>query len=527
MIRINQIKLNPNQNETSLEKIICDLLNIKAENLVSWHICKKSIDARKNEIFYVYSVNVKVKDQKKLLSKIKNKNIHEIQIPLDIQSGHYRHEKRPIIVGSGPTGIFCALTLAKSGARPLILERGKKIEDRITDVDIFWKEGLLNTESNIQFGEGGAGTFSDGKLNTLIRDKEGRGKFVLQEMVKAGAPKEILYLNKPHIGTDRLRAVIINLRNTIESYGGEFSFSDKVIQIESNQNVISSVITTKGKYYSDVVIFAIGHSARDTFHMLNQHIKIIPKPFSVGVRIEHPRKMIDFSQYGSTVDRYNLPSADYKMVHHCSNGRSVYTFCMCPGGIVTGASSEEKGIVTNGMSYYARDGENSNSAVLVSVTPNDFGLDHPLSGVAFQRSLEHKAYLVGGENYNAPVQLYKDFKNGKPSTEFGEIRPTYQPGVTLSNLHNCLPDYVVNSLIEGIEVFGRKIKGFDRGDAIITGVETRSSSPVRLQRDESSMMSNLPGLYVAGEGSGYAGGIVSSAIEGIKVAEIIIGGVGK
>lgn len=524
MIRINQIKLKPDQNEALLEKIICDMLNIRVEDLVSWHIFKKSIDARKNEVFYIYSVNIEVKDQKKKMSRIRNKNIQEILQPSGIQLGQYRSEKRPIIVGSGPTGLFCALMLAKCGAKPLILERGKKIEDRISDVDIFWKEGVLNADSNIQFGEGGAGTFSDGKLNTLIKDKEGRGRFVLEEMVKAGAPKEILYLNKPHVGTDRLRAVIINLRKTIESYGGEFRFSEEVIQIESNQFGISSVITNKGKYNSDVVIFAIGHSARDTFNMLNQHIKITPKPFSVGVRIEHPREMIDFSQYGSAMDRYDLPSADYKMVHHCKNGRSVYTFCMCPGGIVTGASSEEKGVVTNGMSYYARNRENSNSALLVSVTPEDYGSDHPLSGVAFQRNLERKAYVEGGENYYAPVQLYKDFKKGISSTEFGEIRPTYQPGVTFANLRNCLPDYVVDSLVEGVEAFGKKLKGFDRDDAIITGVETRSSSPVRMQRDD-SMMSSLNGLYVAGEGSGYAGGIMSSAIEGIKVAEIITGGV--
>lgn len=523
MIRINQIKLRPNQSETLLKKIICDMLNIRTEDLVSWHICKKSIDARKDEIFYIYSVNVEVKNQKKQLSRIKNMNIQEIHIPAGIQIAQYKSEKRPIIVGSGPTGLFCALILAKSGAKPLILERGKKIEDRILDVDLFWEEGLLNTESNIQFGEGGAGTFSDGKLNTLIRDKEGRGRFVLEEMVKAGAPKEILYMNKPHVGTDRLRAVIINLRKTIESNGGEFRFSEKVIQIESNQSGISSVVTTKGRYSSDVVIFAIGHSARDTFHMLNQHIMINPKPFSIGVRIEHPRKMIDLSQYGSAMDQYDLPSSDYKMVHHCKNGRSVYTFCMCPGGIVTGASSEEKGVVTNGMSYYDRNKENSNSALLVSVTPEDFGSEHPLSGVEFQRSLERKAYVAGGENYNAPIQLYKDFKTGIPSIELGEIKPTYQPGVTLSDLRKCLPDYVVDSLIEGIEAFGKKLKGFDRDDAIITGVETRSSSPVRLQRDE-RMMSSMKGLYVAGEGSGYAGGIMSSAIEGIKVAEMITGG---
>jgi hypothetical protein len=523
MIRINQIKLRPDQNEALLEKTIRDMLNIKAADLVSWYICKKSIDARKDEVFYIYSVNVEVKNQKKQLSRIKNKNIHEIHIPAGIQTGQYKPEKRPIVVGSGPTGLFCALLLAKCGANPLILERGKKIEDRISDIDVFWDKGILDTESNIQFGEGGAGTFSDGKLNTLIKDKEGRGRFVLEEMVKAGAPKEILYMNKPHVGTDRLRAVIINLRKTIESNGGEFRFSEKVIQIESNQSGISAVVTTKGRYSSDMVIFAIGHSARDTFSMLNQHIKITPKPFSIGVRIEHPRKIIDFSQYGSALDRYDLPSADYKMVHHCKNGRSVYTFCMCPGGIVTGASSEEKGVVTNGMSYYARNGENSNSAILVSVTPEDFGSDHPLSGVEFQRSLERKAYVAGGENYNAPIQLYKDFKSGIPSMGLGEIIPSYQPGVTFSDLRNCLPDYIVDSLIEGIEAFGKKLKGFDRDDALLTGVETRSSSPVRLQRDE-RMMSSMKRLYVAGEGSGYAGGIMSSAIEGIKVAEIITGG---
>lgn len=526
MIRINQIKLKPNQNESLLSKIICDMLNISNEELISWHIYKKSIDARKNEVFYVYSVNVEVKDQKKKLSRIKNNNIQEVQMPRDFQPVPYKTEKRPIIVGSGPTGLFSALMLAKTGARPIIIERGKKVEERISDIDAFWKERRLDTESNIQFGEGGAGTFSDGKLNTLIKDREGRGRHVLREMVKAGAPEEILYLNKPHIGTDRLRAVIINLRKTIESYGGEFKFSEKVTQIEAKQSENTSIITTKGCYKTDVAIFAIGHSARDTFAMLNEHIKIIPKPFSVGVRIEHPREMIDISQYGDAIKQYDLPSADYKMVHHCKNGRSVYTFCMCPGGIVTGASSEERTVVTNGMSYYARNGKNSNSALLVSVAPEDFGSDHPLSGVEFQRRLERKAFLAGGENYNAPAQLYKDFKSSTKSDGFGEVIPTYQPGVTFADLRMCLPSFIVDSLIEGIEAFGKKLKGFDRDDAIITGVETRSSSPVRLQRDE-RMMSSLKGLYVAGEGSGYAGGIMSSAIEGIKVAEIITGGAGK
>jgi hypothetical protein len=521
MIRVSQIKLKPNESEDILKNKICKILKVADNDIVEFEIQKKSIDARKDDVNFIYSLNVEVKREKEVLKKTKNPNVQTVQKEKYSFSTPYKSENRPVIIGAGPAGLFCGLILAENGAKPLIIERGKKVEERINDVDLFWKERILNTESNIQFGEGGAGTFSDGKLNTLIKDRDGRGLKILGEMVEGGAPKEILYFSKPHVGTDKLRKVVINLRKKIESLGGEFRFSEKMLDLKTESGKIVSVVTDKEEYTSDAVIIAIGHSARDTFEMLNKHIDIIPKPFSVGVRIEHLRKDIDKSQYGLALDKYELPAADYKLVHHCKNGRSVYTFCMCPGGVVTGSSSEKESVVTNGMSYYARNLDNSNSAVLVGVTPEDFGSDYPLAGIEFQRIIEKKAFELGGSNYNAPVQTFEDFKQGKASSEEGEIKATYQPGIAFSNLWECFPDYIVQSLIEGIEAFGQKIKGFNRKDALLTGVETRSSSPVRLVRNE-EMISSIMGVYPIGEGAGYAGGIMSSAIDGIKCAEIIL-----
>jgi len=523
MIRINQIKLNPEDQEQSLQMKACRILKIPPEEIAAFSIYKKSIDARNNRVKFVYSVDLELKNEEKVSDRQLSHLIQRVApVRYDFEM-EYRGQKRPVIIGAGPAGLFCSLILAENGARPIVIERGKKVENRVLDVDLFWKEGLLDTESNIQFGEGGAGTFSDGKLNTLIKDSMGRGRKVLSELVKAGAPKEILYLNKPHVGTDQLRKTVIALRKRIEALGGEFKFSEKLIDLKVMQGCIESVITDKGQYLADTVIMAVGHSARDTFEMLNQYLQISQKPFSVGVRIEHLRKHIDSWQYGQAIERHQLPAADYKLVHHCTNGRSVYTFCMCPGGVVTGASSEEGGVVTNGMSYYARNLENSNSAVLVNVEPEDFGSDYPLAGIDFQRKIESKAFVAGGGQYYAPVQLFSDFRNDETSVGFGKIKPTYRPGTKFANIRQCFPEYVSESLIEGIEAFGKKIKGFDNDDVLLTGVEARSSSPIRLERNE-QMEASIKGIYPIGEGAGYAGGIMSSAIDGIKAAEIILKG---
>lgn len=522
MIRISNIKLNPMQNEKSLEKKICKLLNVKPYGIISWEIHKKSIDARRSDsIFVVYTVNVTLKDETKIMKGKKNRNIQVVgKKSYDFQCT-YSGDKRPVIVGAGPAGLFCALVLCQNGAKPLIIERGKRVEDRIGDIDMFWNEGRLDTESNVQFGEGGAGTFSDGKLNTLIKDRGNRGRKVLEEMIKAGAPEEILYYNKPHVGTDRLRQVVVNIRKEIVEAGGEFLFSEKVTDLEFEDGAVKAVVTDKGRYESDTVVLAVGHSARDTFEMLSGKLELTPKPFSIGVRVEHLQKDIDMSQYGVDREEINLPAADYKLVHHCNGGRNVYTFCMCPGGVVSGASSEDGGVVTNGMSYYARDLENSNSAVLVGITPEDFGSDDPLAGMHLQRDLEVKAFKAGGEDYSAPVQLFGDFKDNKLSTEFGSIKATYKPGTKFANLREMLPEYVVDALIEGIEAFGSKISCFNKDDVVLTGVETRSSSPVRMVRGD-NMEGSIKGVFPIGEGSGYTGGIMSSAMDGIKAAELIL-----
>ncbi len=522
MIRISNIKLNPMQNEKSLEKKICKLLNVKPYGIISWEIHKKSIDARRSDnIFVVYTVNVTVKDETKIMKGKKNRNIQVVGKKSYDFKCPYTGDKRPVIVGAGPAGLFCALLLCQNGVKPLIIERGKKVEDRIGDIDSFWEEGKLDSESNVQFGEGGAGTFSDGKLNTLVKDRGNRGRKVLEEMISAGAPEEIGYDSKPHVGTDRLRQVVVNIRKEIEEAGGEFLFSEKLTDLGFIDGKVKSVTTDRGSYETDCLVLAVGHSARDTFEMLKGKIEMIPKPFSIGLRIEHLQKDIDLSQYGVDREENNLPAADYKLVHHCQSGRNVYTFCMCPGGVVSASSSEEGGLVTNGMSYYARDLENANSAVLVGISPEDFGSDDPLAGMYLQRELEAKAFKAGGEDYSAPVQLLGDFKNNEKSTAFGKIQPTYKPGTKFANLREILPEYVTDSLIEGIDAFGKKINCFNSADAVLTGLETRSSCPVRMVRDD-NMQGSIEGIYPIGEGSGYAGGIMSSAMDGIKAAELIL-----
>ena len=455
-------------------------------------------------------------NDRKYENKIKNVQIVKKEEPFKIIVNR-KSSKRPVIIGAGPAGLFSALTLAQNGIKPIIIEQGKTVDERKKDVEEFQKTGKLNTLSNVQFGEGGAGTFSDGKLTSGIHNP--LCKIVLKEFYNFGAPEQILYINKPHIGTDNLINIIQNMRNEIIKLGGEFLFNEKVTDFEFENSKVTAVICGK-RIETDTVILAIGHSARSTFEKLYEKgVKMEKKNFSIGVRIEHKQSMINKSQYGE-ITKLKLPPAEYKMAYHGEN-RSCYTFCMCPGGTVIASSSEPETIVTNGMSVYARNGENANSAVLVNVTPNDFKGESPLEGMYFQKDLEQKAFKLGGSNYNAPIQRFEDFENNVKSTHIGEIKPTYKPGVTLSNLNEILPDFISKTLIEGIKYFDKSIKGFAHPDAILTGVETRSSSPVQITRNENKQ-SNIKGLYPCGEGAGYAGGIMSAAVDGIKCAIAVL-----
>ena len=525
MIRIQQIKLPIDHSEEDLYMRAAEILKVKREEIKNLLIFRKSIDARKKEeITFIYTLDLEIENENNIKISKRNANISLVEpFIYEVEAtGEKTLSNRPIIVGCGPAGLFCALLLAEKGYNPIVLERGKKVKDRIKDVEKFWKDGTLDEKSNIQFGEGGAGTFSDGKLNTLIKDRSKRGKKVLEEFVEAGAPDEIMYLNKPHIGTDLLRGCLVNIRKKIISLGGTFRFEECLTDIKIKDDSVYHVITESDIVETDVLVLAIGHSARDTFEMLNGKLELTAKPFAIGARIEHPQRMISEAQYGDMAEYPGLGPADYKFVHKCKNGRSCYTFCMCPGGIVTASSSEKGCVVTNGMSFHERDLENANSAVVASINPEDFGGDEdPLAGIEFQRQLEHKAFEIAGGNYHAPVQLFKDFKERKTSTSFGEIYPTYRPGATFANLWDCLPEYVCESLIEGITAFGKWLENFDRDDAVLTGVETRTSSPVRIIRDD-DFQSNVKGIYPCGEGSGYAGGIMSASIDGLKVAEQII-----
>lgn len=502
-------------------------------------IYRKSPDLRKkSEPQFVYTVDVEV-DKSHISKQINNNEITVISRSDNLYEDYIKTvskkiikaEKRPVVVGFGPAGMFSALVLAELGYKPIVLERGQCVEDRINSVAFFHNGGKLNTESNIQFGEGGAGTFSDGKLNSLIKDKDTVGRFVLEAFVKFGAPEEILYRNKPHIGTDVLRKVVKNIRQYIISKGAEVRFNTKMTELiisgRKIAGVKAKVVATEGisveeKIETDCVILAIGHSARDTFEKIKwQKVAMEKKPFSVGVRIEHLQKDIDTSQYGEAAGlmRRLNGAADYKLSHRASNGRGVYTFCMCPGGFVVSAASEEGRIVTNGMSNYDRAGKNANSALLVSVTPEDFPGSDVLAGVEFQRKIEGAAYAAGGSTWRAPCQLLGDFIIGRKSESLGGVEPTFSNGYAFADLNSVLPTEVAQALKEGIPAFGKKIKGFDSYDAVLTGCETRSSSPVRILRDESGNSVSVEGLFPAGEGAGYAGGILSAATDGIKVVE--------
>ena len=513
MIKITNIKIKADLSDDELFEKIYKKYKINKNDVTERRIIKKSIDARTTaDIFYNYSVELECKNE----NKIKNVQIVKKEEPFKIIVNR-KSSKRPVIIGAGPAGLFSALTLAQNGIKPIIIEQGKTVDERKKDVEEFQKTGKLNTLSNVQFGEGGAGTFSDGKLTSGIHNP--LCKIVLKEFYNFGAPEQILYINKPHIGTDNLINIIRNMRNEIIKLGGEFLFNEKVTDFEFENSKVTAVICSK-RIETDTVILAIGHSARLTFEKLYEKgVKMEKKNFSIGVRIEHKQSMINKSQYGE-ITKLKLPPAEYKMAYHGEN-RSCYTFCMCPGGTVIASSSEPETIVTNGMSVYARNGENANSAVLVNVTPNDFKGESPLEGMYFQKDLEQKAFKLGGSNYNAPIQRFEDFENNVKSTHIGEIKPTYKPGVTLSNLNEILPDFISKTLVEGIKYFDKSIKGFAHPDAILTGVETRSSSPVQITRNENKQ-SNIKGLYPCGEGAGYAGGIMSAAVDGIKCAIAVL-----
>ena len=512
MIRIKDIKIRENLSEEQVFQKAILKNKIKPEEVEKWYIYKKSIDARKKEdIYYNYTIDLGLKDKKK---ETKYEQVEEYKFP-EIQVNR-KSDVSPVIIGAGPAGLFAGLILVEHGIKPIILERGKKVEERIKDVEDFIQNKKFNTSSNIQFGEGGAGTFSDGKLNTGNSSIYSRK--ILEEFVKFGAPREILYTAKPHLGTDNLVEIVKNIREYIISKGGQVLFNEKVTDFEIENGKIKAVMCSK-RIETDSVILAIGHSARDTFKRLYElGVEIQPKNFAVGVRIEHLQEDINKSQYGDKT-KLELLSADYKLVYHASNGRTCYTFCMCPGGQVMASNSEENSIVTNGMSNFARDGINANSAVLVNITVEDYYKNTPLDGIYFQEELEKKAFELGGKNYNAPVQKVGDFLENKVSSEFGKVQPTYKPGVTMANLNEILPDFISDTLKESIVELDKKLKGFADKDAILTGVETRSSSPVQITREKDELTSvNVQGLYPCGEGAGYAGGIMTAAIDGIKCA---------
>jgi hypothetical protein len=524
MIRVRQIKiLVSNDSLDAVKKACARVLRISIKDIETIIIHRKSLDARyKPQLYFVYDVDIKTSKDKENLILKRNRSVNILKISNNKYvfkiTGNKELINRPVIVGAGPTGLFCGYILAKYGYKPIIVERGEQIEKRVKSVENFWNNNNLNLESNVQFGEGGAGTFSDGKLVTQIKDIEGRGRQVMDIFISAGAPEEIKYLNKPHIGTDLLRNIIINLRNKIVGMGGEFYYNTKLTNIRIKDNKIKA-LELNGDYWldTDLVVLAIGHSARDTFEMLyNNNIPMEAKPFAVGVRIQHPQELINKNQYGSENDKL-LGSASYKLTHKCQNGRGVYSFCMCPGGYVVNSSSELNKLCINGMSNYKRDSQNANSAIIVTVSPEDYGFN-PLDGVKFQRELESKAYNLGLGNI--PVQLYKDYKNNRSSKEFGNTKPVFKGAYYLTNLNDIFPDYINASLKEGIEAFDNNIKGFANDDAIISAVESRTSSPVRILRNEKTE-SSIEGIYPGGEGAGYAGGITSAAIDGLKIAESI------
>jgi uncharacterized FAD-dependent dehydrogenase len=577
MLRISEIKLPLDHPPAALKNALLQQLAIDEAELLSYTVFKRGTDARKkNYILFVYTIDVELRDEAALLARVK----HDPNVSVTPDIGYhfvthapadfYSHTstgfiskveqggderatqtvqiarqdaseeantvppmkwkpQRPIVIGMGPAGLFAGLLLAQMGFRPLILERGKAVRERTRDTWGLWRQGKLDPESNVQFGEGGAGTFSDGKLYSQIKDPRHLGRKVLSEFVKAGAPEEILYVSHPHIGTFRLVSMVEKMRAEIIALGGEIRFQSKVDDIEVSDGQLCGVILASGERIATRhLVLAIGHSARDTFEMLYKRgIYIEPKPFSIGFRIEHPQTQIDRARHGANAGNPQLGAADYKLVHHAKNGRTVYSFCMCPGGTVVAATSEPGRVVTNGMSQYSRAERNANAGIVVGITPEDFPRDpadpaSPLGGVELQRQLESRAFELGGGDYRAPGQLVGDFLAGKASMDFGEVQPSYTPGVHLADLASALPDYAITAIREALPAFAKQIHGFDRADAVLTGVETRTSSPIRIKRNDDDLQSiNTRGLYPAGEGAGYAGGILSAAVDGIRVAEAV------
>ena len=530
MIRITELRLPIDHAPEALEAVILKRLGIPPKELLRFELFKRSYDARKNvALAFIYSIDVSVKNEESVLERFKN-DLHIRPSPDTSYkfitkvsaSTTLNPSARPIIVGFGPCGIFSALILAQMGLKPLVLERGKKVRERTQDTWGLWRKNILNPESNVQFGEGGAGTFSDGKLYSQIKDPKFYGRKVLMEFIKAGAPPEILYVAKPHIGTFRLVGIVERMRQEIIDLGGEVRFSQKVVGLDIQGEQIKGVrLENGGVIATEHVILALGHSARDTFKALYEAgVYMEAKPFSIGFRIEHPQSLIDRARLGPHAGNPLIGAADYKLVHHAKNGRSVYSFCMCPGGTVVAATSELNRVVTNGMSQYSRNERNANAGIVVGITPDDFP-GGPLAGIDFQRAIESKAFELGGSTYEAPGQLVGDFLEGRPSTKLGDVIPSYKPGVHLTDLATSLPDYAIEAIREAIPAFEKQIKGFSMKDAVLTGVETRTSSPLRITRGQNYQSLNIKGLYPAGEGAGYAGGILSAGVDGIKVAEAV------
>ncbi len=538
MLRITELTLPLHHPDEALPAAICRRLRITPRELVRHVVARRAHDARdKTSILLVYSVDVNVKNEEAVLARFR-KDRHVQRTPdtrykFVAQAPSGGTARRPVVVGAGPCGLFAGLILAQMGYRPIILDRGKVVRERTKDTWGLWRRSVLNPESNVQFGEGGAGTFSDGKLYSRIKDPRHLDRKVLTEFVKAGAPEEILTEAHPHIGTFRLVTMVESMRETIEALGGEYRFEHRVegldlaVDAQGNRRVRGLHLHTGDYLEADHVVLAIGHSARDTFFMLQAAgVHVEPKPFSIGVRIEHPQSWIDAARFGAEAGNPILGAADYSISHHCSNGRTVYSFCMCPGGTVVAATSEEGRVATNGMSQYSRNERNANSGLVVAIDPaRDYPGD-PLAGIAFQRHWESLAYVAGGSSYKAPAQKLGDFLAARPSEGLGQVIPSYRPGVHLTDLAQCLPEFAVTAMREALPVFGRLIPGYDHPDVVLTGVETRTSSPVRFTRGADFQSLNTAGLFPAGEGAGYAGGILSAAVDGIKVAEAVAASLG-
>ena len=529
MIRITELSLPLDHPAAALRKAIVTRLKIRDEDLLDFTVFKRSYDARKknSEISFVYIVDLSVRDEAVVLARFASDQ--HVRVAPDtrykvVAQAPDGLAERPIVIGFGPCGLFAALTLAQMGFKPIVLERGRDVRTRTKDTWALWRTNVLTPESNVQFGEGGAGLFSDGKLYSQIKDPKFFGRKVMHEFVRAGAPEEIMFVNKPHIGTFRLTGVVSTMREEIRALGGEVRFESRVVDLLMSNGRVEGVVLDEGEELrSRYVVLALGHSSRDTVRMLHRRgVFMEAKPFAIGFRIEHPQSLIDKARLGKYAGHPELGAADYKLVHHAKNGRAVYSFCMCPGGTVVAATSEAGRVVTNGMSQYSRNERNANSGIVVGINPEEDFPGGPLAGIELQEALESRAYELGGSDYCAPGQLVGDFVRGNASKEFGEVQPSYKPGVRLGDLAPSLPAYAIDAIREALPEFGKQIRGFDRDDAVLTGVETRTSSPVRITRDHESLQSmNLRGLYPAGEGAGYAGGILSAGVDGIKVAEAL------